>query len=199
MNNGATVGASTETGAYTLNGATTGIITKNAGATWWIPSEDEWYKAAYYKGGGTNAGYWDYPTQSDTAPGNIVGGAANQANYNNGVYSVTQSASSSRTLNYLTDAGAFSNSDSAYDTFDQGGNVWEWNDAVIGSSRGLRGTSWRGNVNGLRSSRRNDFDPTNESAIVGFRVASVPEPSTAVLVLMGVGALYLWKRRRATL
>ena len=38
MNNGATVGASTETGAYTLNGATTGIITKNAGATWWIPS-----------------------------------------------------------------------------------------------------------------------------------------------------------------
>ena len=93
MNNGATVGASTETGAYTLNGATTGIITKNAGATWWIPSEDEWYKAAYYKGGGTNAGYWLYPTESDSAPGNTIGGAANQANYNNGVYSVTKSAS----------------------------------------------------------------------------------------------------------
>ena len=199
MNNGATVGASTETGAYTLNGATTGIITKNAGATWWIPSEDEWYKAAYYKGGGTNAGYWDYPTQSDTAPGNIVGGAANQANYNNGVYSVTQSASYVGTLNYLTDAGAFSNSASAYDTFDQGGNVWEWNDAVIGSSRGRRGGSWSGNGFNLRSSRRSDFDPAVEANYVGFRVASVPEPSTAVLVLMGVGALYLWKRRRATL
>ena len=199
MNNGATVGASTETGAYTLNGATTGIITKNAGATWWIPSEDEWYKAAYYKGGGTNAGYWDYPTQSDTAPGNIVGGAANQANYNNGVYSVTQSASYVGTLNYLTDAGAFSNNASAYDTFDQGGNVWEWNDAVSGSSRGLRGGSWDFSDFFLQSSFRNFHDPTNEFDDVGFRVASVPEPSTAVLVLMGVGALYLWKRRRATL
>jgi formylglycine-generating enzyme len=200
MNNGATNGASTETGAYTLNGATSGVsFTKNAGATWWIPSEDEWHKAAYYKGGGTNAGYWLYPTQSDSAPGNNIGGAANQANYYAGDYAVTQSSTYSDTLNYLTDAGAFSNSDSAYDTFDQGGNVWEWNDAVIGSSRGLRGGSWRSNVNGLRSSRRNDLDPTNEREIVGFRVASVPEPSTAVLVLMGVGALYLWKRRRATL
>ena len=58
INNGATNGASTETGAYTLNGATNGVgFTKNPGATCWIPSENEWYKAAYYKGGGTNAGY----------------------------------------------------------------------------------------------------------------------------------------------
>ena len=200
MNNGATNGASTETGAYTLNGATSGVnFTKNAGATWWIPSEDEWYKAAYYKGGGTNAGYWLYPTQSDSAPGNNIGGAANQANYYAGDYAVTQSSTYSDTLNYLTDAGAFSNSDSAYDTFDQGGNVWEWNDAVIGSSRGRRGGSWSGNGFNLRSSRRSDFDPAVEANYVGFRVASVPEPSTAVLVLMGVGALYLWKRRRATL
>ena len=94
MNNGATDEASTETGAYTLDGATTGIIPKNAGATWWIPSEDEWYKAAYYKGGGTNAGYWLYPTESDSAPGNTIGGAANQANYytsaKNGVFSGKQ-------------------------------------------------------------------------------------------------------------
>ena len=187
MNNGATVGASTETGAYTLNGATSGVnFTKNAGATWWMPSEDEWYKAAYYKGGGTNAGYWVYPTQSDSAPGNEVGGAANQANY-------------SSTLNYLTDAGAFSASASAYDTFDQGGNVWEWNDAVIGSSRGLRGGSWDSTGSFLRSSFRFGFGPPKGLNFVGCRVASVPEPSTAVLVLMGVGALYLWKRRRATL
>ena len=200
MNNGATNGASTETGAYTLNGATSGVnFTKNAGATWWIPSEDEWYKAAYYKGGGTNAGYWLYPTQSDSAPGNNIGGAANQANYYAGDYAVTQSSTDSDTLNYLTDAGAFSNSDSAYDTFDQGGNVWEWNDAVIGSSRGLRGGSWIGNGYDLQSSDRASSDPSYEGGDVGFRVASVPEPSTAVLVLMGVGALYLWKRRRATL
>ena len=70
INNGATNGASTEIGAYTLNGSTSGIIAKNAEATWWIPSADEWYKAAYYTGSGTNAGYWIYPTQSDDTPGN---------------------------------------------------------------------------------------------------------------------------------
>jgi len=62
-------GGSTETGAYTLNGATTGnAVAKNADASYSIPTENEWYKAAYYKGGGTNAGYWAYATQSDTEP-----------------------------------------------------------------------------------------------------------------------------------
>jgi formylglycine-generating enzyme len=46
------VTGSTETGAYTLNGANdnTGLmaITRNSGATYFIPSENEWYKAAYY-------------------------------------------------------------------------------------------------------------------------------------------------------
>ena len=38
-----------ETGAYTLDGTTSGVsVSKNAGATVWIPSESEWYKAAYY-------------------------------------------------------------------------------------------------------------------------------------------------------
>jgi formylglycine-generating enzyme required for sulfatase activity len=59
---------STETGAYTLNGASTGIINKNAGAKYYIPTENEWYKAAYYKGGGTTKGYWRFATQSDKTP-----------------------------------------------------------------------------------------------------------------------------------
>ena len=195
VNNGATNNASTETGAYTLNGTDTGIITVNPGATWFLPSEDQWYKAAYYKGGGTNAGYWLYPTESDTAPGNTIGGASNQANYNNGAYSVTQSATYSSSQNYLTDAGVFSNSASAHETFDQGGNVWEWNDAVIGSSRGLSGGSWDDGYDG-NSSFRLFVDPTGKSSDVGFRVATVPEPSTYALLLMtGAGALW-WVRRR---
>ena len=60
--------STTEDGAYTLNGATIGIYTKNSGARYWIPTENEWYKAAYYKAGSTNAGYWTYATQSNTDP-----------------------------------------------------------------------------------------------------------------------------------
>ena len=59
---------STETGAYTLNNALTGIINKNVGANYYIPNENEWYKAAYYKGGSSNAGYWKFATQSDSIP-----------------------------------------------------------------------------------------------------------------------------------
>lgn len=201
VNNGATNGASTETGAYTLNGATSGVgFTKNAGATWWIPSEDEWYKAAYYKSGGTNAGYWVYPTQSDTAPGNTIGGAANQANYYAGGYAVTQSAGYSGSQNYLTDAGAFSDSASAYDTFDQGGNVWEWNDAVIGSGRVHRGGSWGNGGFYLQSSSRDPSDPSSDGSFVGFRVASsVPEPSTCALFLMAGAGWLLRGRWQSTL
>ena len=64
--------STTEDGAYTLNGAMGGIsISRNVNAKYSIPTENEWYKAAYYKGGGTNAGYWDYATQSDTLPTSV--------------------------------------------------------------------------------------------------------------------------------
>jgi formylglycine-generating enzyme required for sulfatase activity len=181
LHNGATNGASTETGAYTLNGASSGIIAKNPGATWWIPSEDEWFKAAYYKGGGTNAGYWLYPTESDSAPGNTIGGAANQANYYAGDFAVTQSANYSATLNYLTDAGVFGNSTSAYDTYDQGGNVYEWNDGVVGSSRGVRGGNWGSGVEALPSSYRAINDVPSSEFAVGFRAASGARTPSVVL------------------
>jgi len=61
--------STTEDGAYTLNGATSGnAVPSNNDAKYHLPTENEWYKAAYYKGGGTNAGYWAYATQSNTAP-----------------------------------------------------------------------------------------------------------------------------------
>jgi hypothetical protein len=43
-------------------------VKKEANAAYWIPTENEWYKAAYYKGGGINAGYWLYATQSNNLP-----------------------------------------------------------------------------------------------------------------------------------
>jgi len=57
----------TETGAYSLNGMAV-HPSKNVGAKYHIPTENEWYKAAYYKGGSTNAGYWLYATQSNSVP-----------------------------------------------------------------------------------------------------------------------------------
>jgi formylglycine-generating enzyme required for sulfatase activity len=183
----------TETGAYTLvGGQTSGTApAKNLGAQFYIPTENEWYKAAYYKGGGTNAGYWDYATQSDTPPGNTVGSGANQANYNNGVYAVTQSASYSGSQNYLTDIGTFTNSASFYGTFDQSGNVYEWNDltGVAGSTRGVGGGGWDDSALGLSSYGRNTIDPSFEGSNGGFRLASpvaVPEPSTWVMGLAGI-------------
>lgn len=61
------------TGAYNVGTATTGnAVAKEVGATYHIPTENEWYKAAYYKGGSTNAGYWLYATQSNTAPTTVT-------------------------------------------------------------------------------------------------------------------------------
>ena len=164
-----------ENGAYTLGGVTSGnAIAKNLGATVYVPSENEWYKAAYYdpnKGGVGVAGYWLYPTKSDTITNT-------DANYNNSV-------------GHSTNVGTYSSDPSFYGTLDQAGNFWEWNDldAVSGSSRGLRGGSWDNTVNTLASSGRYNIDPSGENDTVGFRVASfaaVPEPRS---LLMGLALL----------
>lgn len=205
---GAQVATTTENGAYTLNGAVSGnlSISKNAinpntsaTTTWWLPSENEWYKAAYYQPaaqGGDSDSYWLYPTASNTIAGNTIG-VADSANY----YDVDYAKDQNSLASYLTDGGAYgSNSGSFYGTYDQGGNVWEWNDAVIsGSSRGVRGGSWSGSVGYLQSSFRGNTTPPFENNNIGFRVASVPEPSTVLMVLIGLGGLRMLKRRKVTL
>ena len=204
---GAQTGATTENGAYTLSGTMSGVsVTKNAvnpntsaTTTYWIPSENEWYKAAYYQPaaqGGDTDSYWLYPTASNTLGGNTIG-VADSANYFNAGYAQTHNGLPTR----LTDGGAYgNNSASYYGTSDQGGNAREWNDAVTGSSRGQRGGSWKHVESNLRSSGRNTNDPTLENDVGGFRVASsVPEPTTAVLMVIGGGAYLFVRRKRATL
>ena len=217
---GAQGSATTENGAYNVNGATSGnAVAKNAtnpntsaAPTFYVPTANEWYKAAYYSpnyGGLGVGGYYAYATQSNTAPGNVVGSVANQANYNNNVvYSVTQSGSYSGSQNYLTDVGAFSGSGSFYGTFDQSGNVFQWNDldGAAGSTRGARGGYWGSYAFYLSSSSSLSSAPSGEGNAVGFRLASpvsgpsgVPEidPSglSAVLGLL-FGGLGLLERRR---
>ncbi len=210
MTNGQGAG-STETGAYTLNNATSGnAVAVNAGAAFYIPAENEWYKAAYYSpnyGGVGVPGYYDYATQSDLDPGNIIGSGTSQANSAlGGVYSVTQSSSYSSSQNYLTDVGAFSGSGSFYGTFDQSGNVCQWNDldGTAGVSRGWRGGDWyNGAFYHLSSSPSgNTYQTSYESGLIGFRLASpvaVPEPSTWVMGLVGIacGGWQMYRRRRA--
>jgi formylglycine-generating enzyme required for sulfatase activity len=173
------VAGSTETGAYSINGALSTAammaVTRNSGAAYFLPSENEWYKAAYYKGGGTNAGYWTYPTCSNTLPGNTLPDTGNNANYeSNGNYADP--------LNILTPVGDFSESPGPYGTYDMAGDVFQWNEAGIGdSNRGVRGGCWGGPYTlDMDSSARDSFLWMSEEDFVGFRVAaSAPEPGDA--------------------
>ena len=80
--NGGTENGGTENGAYDL--AKGGLAPREAGARVWIPSENEWYKAAYYQPasqGGPAGGYWRYATRSNdqptaAAPGSELANAA---------------------------------------------------------------------------------------------------------------------------
>ncbi|MDZ7620622.1 MAG: SUMF1/EgtB/PvdO family nonheme iron enzyme, partial [Patescibacteria group bacterium] len=119
----------TETGAYNLNGATSFAalmgVTRNADATYWIPSENEWYKAAYHKNNGLTADYWIYPTGSNTVPSNLLDPLGdNNATFRTGtdpnyVYTVGSPY-------WRTEVGAHAKSASPYGTFDQGGNTYDW-------------------------------------------------------------------------
>jgi formylglycine-generating enzyme required for sulfatase activity len=141
------------------------------GTTYVIPTEDEWYKAAYY----TGSGYSLYANGTSTAP---VAGV--NSNYYDAI---------SASWDIITNGTQEQNG-----TFDMMGNVWEWNETLIsGSNRGIRGGSYGGNVDSLSSSVRDDISPYYEGDNVGFRVASVPEPCS--LVLLSLGGLVLRRKK----
>jgi formylglycine-generating enzyme required for sulfatase activity len=205
--NGATGTSSTETGAYTLvGGQTSGTAPAvNPGATFYIPTEDQWYKAAYYKGGSTSARYWDYATQSNTAPTAVtadstgIGSAGSTGNFANYNRVADWNSQNGNVTTVGTNGGA-----SAYGAFDMSGNLFEWNDltGAAGSSRGLRGGGWYDSSFDLSSSSRSSTAPSYEDNYIGFRLASpvaVPEPSTWVMGLAGIscGGWQMWRRRRA--
>jgi formylglycine-generating enzyme len=207
----------TETGAYTItnggnNSGTVAVptpaqrstLSHSSSASWYLPDENEWYKAAYYDPSLTGANkYWLYPTRSNFPSADPPPGGTNSANYfgPNG-YVLTQSTTSSPTQNYLTDVGAYIDSVSAYGTFDQGGNVFQWNDldpSVPSSVRGYRGGDFAGDFGLLAATVRFYVTPVFSNFTTGFRVAgnqAVPEPGSMTLLLTCGVALGVWRLRR---
>ena len=177
----------TEYGAYDLSLQSTNPenIVRLSGAMYYLPSEDEWYKAAYYDPDlyGGQGGYWNFPTGRNSVPiAEDPDGGTNSANYNNVLTTDPK----------LTDVDAYSDSESPYGTLGQGGNVYEWNEAMLDDIyRGLRGGSWRNEGTMMAAYDRSVSSPTNEGWAFGFRVVSsldnpVPEPTTILLLALSI-------------
>jgi formylglycine-generating enzyme required for sulfatase activity len=151
------------------------------GVTYFVPTEDEWYKAAYYTG--NPADLWGlYANGTDSVSPN---GTADGWNYYRNGY-VNGSPNYTWTTGY---GGEEQNG-----TYDMMGNVWEWTEDSGGV---YRGGSFVNTEYYLRSSRRHDGTPLDEFVDVGFRVVAVPEPATIGLVAFAVGLALIFRRRFA--
>ena len=163
-------------------------------AYYFLPSEDEWYKAAYHQNTGVNADYWDYATGSNTIPTQaLTDGTTPFTAIFDGVEAGTPADPADVNL-----AGGLS----AYGTMGQNGNVYEWAesafDGINNSSsedREIRGGSWNFSGGAMRSSLRSLNSPAVSANNIGFRVASVPEPTSTVL-MCSAGLLAIARRRR---
>lgn len=142
---------------------------RNKGAKFWIPSENEWYKAAYYDpqiiG---NRKYHDYPTRSSIPP------SQNQANY------MVNNHLALGNPYFVAPVDSFDNAPSYYGTLQQGGNVWEWIEdwqyGIIGS-RGLRGGSWSYTFYGLNAINTDPGGLDNSGYVFGARLCQQATPN----------------------
>jgi len=170
----------TETGSYTLAGAVSGatVARNEINGGYYIPTENEWYKAAYSIQGTT--AYSLFPNGQATI-------TTADANYGG-----------SLGINTTTDVGIYSGDPSSYGTLDQGGNVREVMnlDADAAAYVILRGGSYlSGSSNSLSSASRTLGFTDLEGISTGFRVSFVPEPSSALLAMLG-GSFLLLRRKR---
>jgi len=127
------------------------------GITYFVPTDDEWYKAAYW----TGSGYSLYADGTGTAPTDVA--TADQTGWN------YEGANTGNIGAWVTGGSALEQND----TYDMMGNVWEWMEDDAGV---IRGGSYTDSEDYLRSSYRGNYNPPNEHTSVGFRpVKVVPE------------------------
>lgn len=164
----------TESGAYTFADPET-PGSRNPDAKVFLPTEDEWYKAAYYdptKGG--SGGYWLFAVRADDVTADLPPGGPHSANFD----------AVNRDDGETTDVGAYPSASSFYGTLDQTGNTWEWlePDPETPDISRRRSGSWENAIGRL------DKVQTGESAVgvggtqhQGFRVAaSVTDPGPSM-------------------
>jgi len=188
-----TDGSGTESGAYTIGTGLDEI--RSPGTTHFIPSEDEWYKVAYHHpaaAGGDADDYWLYPTGTNQSPSIAIASVTGDiSNPGTNIVNHLRTADWNGEDGNVTSVGtAGAESASFYGTLDQGGNVWELNEAVNLSFRGRRGGSWDSRTFNLASSHQPiGVFAGDDSITVGFRIASIPEPR--MIVLVGIGNLLM--------
>lgn len=155
-------------------------VRRNPGALYWIPSEDEWYKAAHHDPSRLGSRpYWDYPVRTDAAPNNLrPPGDSKSVNYVADRFCVGMPF-------VVTPVGAFSQAASAYGTYDQGGNVWEWTESwrvppsptawrANEDTRVLRGGSATYSFIGVNAANADPGHPNHALAVYGGRIARRP-------------------------
>ncbi|MHC4562529.1 MAG: SUMF1/EgtB/PvdO family nonheme iron enzyme [Planctomycetota bacterium] len=201
LTNGMPTGAqdlsTTEDGSYFLNGLTSAVgldsITRklpSEGGQYYLPTDDEWYKAAYYNPSAD--AYYDYPGADSTPNNDLIdpdpGNNANYVNSSDGDYVLGYPL-------YRTEVGEFENSASEYGTFDQAGNLHEWTEAIVEAGRrGVRGGSYNEQESRLHAAHIETGFLPHGYDITGFRIVYVPEPAT--LILLAMGGMAILKRRR---
>jgi formylglycine-generating enzyme len=198
---------STESGVYDMSLLTSSFATpppRAPGATVFLPSENEYYKAAYYdptKSG--TGGYWQYGTRSDTAPASVSPpGTSNAANigFGNGGGGgtadtmATTGAALNSAVDYLTNVGAYTSSTSSYGLFDVEGPVYNWTEATrttFGNELPIyRGGSWRYGEQSAGAAYRNIYSgaATASYAWYGLRIAGLPPaPPSTITINVGSG------------
>ena len=151
-------------------------VTKNSSAKYYLSTENEWYKAAYHKGGSIAGNYWLYATQNNGLPVRVTSSTIGV-----GVKPTSYIANLSSTGSLGTTSIGFYGSASAYGTYDQTGNAYEWIEAPNTSGNTqliLRGGSYQASYGGTGTKTDRVIAANNSSILTlrqsstGFRIAA---------------------------